>query len=806
MTLRITIFFSIVLCLIMSPNLHAQKGDMVLTFSGKDAVTSNIVALESVKVSNETQGGDTTLYGVTPTLSLQWASGIFEQNRGQKASFILEPNYPNPFTENTTVNIRLRKPQHLIITLYDQQGAVSENLEQDFGFGTHRFEIKVPQNRLYLLTVNDGVTTKTLKMFSTSGKDYRIKYLGTDENTGYKSETETTAFVFQPGDVLKYTVNAVGYFEYSTFDNPIVNMDYVFSLQPNTNELPPTVTTAAITNITATSATSGGNVTSEGSAAVTVRGVCWSASQNPTIANSFTADGAGTGAFTSAVTSLTESTTYYARAYATNQFGTAYGNEVSFTTASLEPFYACDSAITYSNQNGIEKTIYTLDATGKLLKVVYKDLNTTYGVWVNHWQELYTYNSQGNRLSSLSQIWDINIGIWVNDGQSLYTYDDQGNQLSWLEQHWNTNIGSWVNAGQELYTYDAQGNQLSYLDQYWNTEIGSWVNIWQYLYSYDAQGNQLSRLGQSWNTDIGSWVNAWQDLYTYDASGNMLSALDQGWNTNIGSWVNNYQYLFTYDASNNMLSEIYQNWETNIGSWVNIWQYLYSYDPQGNQLSRLGQSWNTNIGSWVNTSQGLYTYDASKNMLSALDQIWNTNIGSWVNYEQTLFTYDTQANLLIEVHQVWYANYGTWVNYNKYEYQFDYTAKKIIAMYYEWSGGWAPSDLDYFDIYILDTQLFSAFECYKIELWYNSYPSINKENNRTVSRSSDLFGISKTSNGRIFGSNPYEKEAGFEDEFISPKHAKETWLNKNENRLPSQNLPQRNMLVGKSTRDLNHSK
>jgi len=93
-------------CFILFQTVNAQKGDLVLNFSGKDAVTSNIVPLQSVKVSNETQGGDTTLYGVTPTLSLQWASGIFEQNHGQIASFVLKPNYPNPFTESTTVNIR----------------------------------------------------------------------------------------------------------------------------------------------------------------------------------------------------------------------------------------------------------------------------------------------------------------------------------------------------------------------------------------------------------------------------------------------------------------------------------------------------------------------------------------------------------------------------------------------------------------------------------------------------------------------------------------------------------------------------
>ncbi len=91
------------------------------------------------------------------------------------------------------------------------------------------------------------------------------------------------------------------------------------------------ITTAA-SIITTTSATSGGNVTSDGGASVTARGVCWNISSNPTIANSKTVDGSGTGAFTSNLTGLTAGTVYYIRAYATNSAGTSYAPEVSFTT------------------------------------------------------------------------------------------------------------------------------------------------------------------------------------------------------------------------------------------------------------------------------------------------------------------------------------------------------------------------------------------------------------------------------------------------------------------------------------------
>ena len=95
---------------------------------------------------------------------------------------------------------------------------------------------------------------------------------------------------------------------------------------------PPLVTTKSITNISSTSAKSGGNVTNTGCATVTARGVCWSTSSNPTVSGSHTTNGNSTGSFTSTITGLSPNTTYYVRAYANYDAGTAYGNEVSFTT------------------------------------------------------------------------------------------------------------------------------------------------------------------------------------------------------------------------------------------------------------------------------------------------------------------------------------------------------------------------------------------------------------------------------------------------------------------------------------------
>jgi len=108
----------------------------------------------------------------------------------------------------------------------------------------------------------------------------------------------------------------------------------------------PVVTTTAVSGIPTTSAVSGGNVTDDGGADVTARGVCWGTSANPTVSGSKTTDGTGTGSFSSNLTGLTPGTKYYVRAYATNSVGTAYGDEVEFTATPIVGATVTTAAVT----------------------------------------------------------------------------------------------------------------------------------------------------------------------------------------------------------------------------------------------------------------------------------------------------------------------------------------------------------------------------------------------------------------------------------------------------------------------------
>jgi hypothetical protein len=101
---------------------------------------------------------------------------------------------------------------------------------------------------------------------------------------------------------------------------------------PDPAPLLPILTTVPTTSITATTALSGGDVSTGVGPAINARGVCWGTAHNPDVTGNHTTNGSGSGTFTSPITGLTANTTYYVRAYAINSVGTGYGNEISFTT------------------------------------------------------------------------------------------------------------------------------------------------------------------------------------------------------------------------------------------------------------------------------------------------------------------------------------------------------------------------------------------------------------------------------------------------------------------------------------------
>ena len=147
----------------------------------------------------------------------------------------------------------------------------------------------------------------------------------------------------------------------------------------------PTIVATA-TDIAATTATFSGEVTAEGSAEVTARGACWSSTPHPTIATLHTTDSLGMGAFTSIIPDLTPNTTYYARAYATNEVGTAYSDEICFTTLcdysalnDSAELTICENELPYHYVNGDIDTVFEVGTPTSQLLTFNFQLLTSHG-------------------------------------------------------------------------------------------------------------------------------------------------------------------------------------------------------------------------------------------------------------------------------------------------------------------------------------------------------------------------------------------------------------------------------------------
>ncbi len=131
---------------------------------------------------------------------------------------------------------------------------------------------------------------------------------------------------------------------------------------PVTLNAPPTVSTDSPTSISTTSATLGGNVSDDGGASVTERGIIYSTSANPTTADNTIQIGTGTGSFSQNVTGLSPGTTYFVRAYAINSEGTSYGTEQSFTTrVQVQSISRLDPANSLTNQ---DEVVFQVTFTG----------------------------------------------------------------------------------------------------------------------------------------------------------------------------------------------------------------------------------------------------------------------------------------------------------------------------------------------------------------------------------------------------------------------------------------------------------
>ncbi len=277
----------------------------------------------------------------------------------------------------------------------------------------------------------------------------------------------------------------------------------------------PTVTTDTVRDIGINSAICDGNVITDQGMPVIVRGTCWSTSPQPTVSDEHTTDGSGTGTFSSQLTGLTKNTLYYVRAYATNEIGTAYGEEKQFRTLNL---WLCGDPIAVSHIAG--------DVAPVNKAVTYGTVTNIEGApglcWI-------TSNLGANhQASAVDDATEASAGWYWQFNRKQGHYHDGINRIpniAWIEDI--TEDSDWTYANDPCAIELGSGWRVPTQAEYVNIEQWTnWNGPWNSALKLHAAGfisltGDLSNIGVQgyvWSNLQGDWNVGWYMRWSVDAS------------------------------------------------------------------------------------------------------------------------------------------------------------------------------------------------------------------------------------------------------------------------------------------------
>ncbi|MGE4586501.1 MAG: SusF/SusE family outer membrane protein [Mangrovibacterium sp.] len=314
----------------------------------------------------------------------------------------------------------------------------------------------------------------------------------------------------------------------------------------------PVVTTATVTGITKTSAVLGGNVTYDGGGEVTARGVVWGSTENPTLEDNVIDGGTGTGEFSADLTGLEIFTTYHVRAYATNSVGTAYGENIGFTTlANITQFWVVGDYNGWDNSDNAKYIISTPTNNGAAEGYIYLTSGGFKLVTDHSWDDAHTYGDDGSgKLTNPGN----NIAVDA-DGYYLIKASLETMTYSRTKTDWgvvgSATPGDW-NTDSPL-TYDLASAKWKGVVHLTAAELKFRANNdWDYNYGSTAGDETLDAGGTNIAVDVESDYQIILDLshpneYTYQANrwGVIGSATAGGWDSDQN---------MTWDATNEVFT------------------------------------------------------------------------------------------------------------------------------------------------------------------------------------------------------------------------------------------------------------
>jgi photosystem II stability/assembly factor-like uncharacterized protein len=395
---------------------------------------------------------------------------------------------------------------------------------------------------------------------------------------------------------------------------------------PVTPSPTPSVITSAITNVTDSTAVSGGSVTSEGTSAITAVGICWDTLPNPTTLRNHTNEGAGTGSYISNLVNLKLSKTYYVRAYATNFNGTSYGNEITLTmrvpstwkkannTYTFTCLFSTGASIFAGTNNGI---IFSSDTgntwtpkglSGVSISNIVQKGNAIFATGGSPNSELYKSIDNGGSWTSLAanfpyplKKYDVavtNNKVFVGTDSSAFYSNDDGN--TWNSAWTGMPLpGSFLGMGGSVYSLASTTQSVYAFANNWGGNA-----FLQYLYKYVDGSN-------SWNSG-GITLPQYSSASGFKGCGNNLfvSSGNQTMVSKNGGFFTNVSEL---PLAVNLSASDASILGSNSSGYFSVSK---DYGTTWTRIKTLGLPLPASYGSafvssyylWVNTNDGLYKY------------------------------------------------------------------------------------------------------------------------------------------------------------------------------------------------------
>ncbi len=270
----------------------------------------------------------------------------------------------------------------------------------------------------------------------------------------------------------------------------------------------PVLTTTEVTEITETTAMSGGNITDDGGATVTARGVCWSINENPTVEDNKSEDGTGAGSFTSSITDLEPNTTYYVSAYATNSAGTGYGEQRSFVSIDFGSFTDTRDGKVYKtvvigNQEWMAENLAYAPSSGNYWAYDNDDANVEVYGYLYDWQTAINVCPTGWHLPSDEEWSELTFNLGEKAGGKLKaTGTIEAGTGIWYDPNTGaTNETGFTALPGGRRDFDGEFSSIGYGSTWWSaTEIvtaHAWVRMISYNYSGVVRYDHSKELGFS---------------------------------------------------------------------------------------------------------------------------------------------------------------------------------------------------------------------------------------------------------------------------------------------------------------------